>query len=146
LSTLYLDTALLVATLVHEQGTAVAHRFLQQVSDRPWLISHWVDAELASALAIQRRRAVISQDELNAAWQRYRTLRQERLQVLALETVDFKSAARLCHAESAPLRAGDALHLALCLRHRITLVSFDRSMCAAAAQHRIEVELLVINS
>lgn len=83
--------------------TAVAHRFLRQASDRAWLISPWVDTELASALAMQGRRAVISGEERNAAWQRFQELRQQRLQVVALETVDFDAAARLCLAETAAL-------------------------------------------
>ena len=84
---LYLDTALLVASLIHEPGTAVAHRFLRQASERAWLISPSVDTELASALAMQGRQAVISGEERNAAWQRFQDLRQQRLQVLALEAV-----------------------------------------------------------
>lgn len=141
---LYLDTALLVASLIHEPGTDVAHRFLRQASERAWLISPWVDTELASALAMQGRRAVISGEERNAAWQRFQVLRQQRLQVVALEAVDFDAAARLCLAETPALRAGDALHLALCQRHRCRLVSFDQGMCAAAAHHHIDVELLRI--
>jgi hypothetical protein len=82
LRALYLDTALLVATLIHEPGTAVAHRFLRQASDRTWLISPWADAELASALAMQGRRAGISGEERDTAWQRFQGLRQQRLQGL----------------------------------------------------------------
>lgn len=143
---LYFDTALLVATLVHEPGTAVAHRFLRQASDRAWQISPWVDTELASALAMQNRRGVITPEERDAGWQRFQELRQQRLQVLTLDAMDFDAAARLCLASSAALRAGDALHLAVCQRHRSTLVSFDQVMCEAAAQHRIEVALLRIEA
>ena len=139
---LYLDTAVLVATLVHEPGTAVAHRFLQDASDLPWLISPWVDTELASALAQQRRRGVIDAHERDWAWHRFQELRERRLQVQELAAADFDVAARFCLADAPPLRAGDALHIALCLRLKSCLVSFDQAMCAAAAHHRVAIELL----
>jgi len=142
----YLDTALLVASLVHEQGTAVAHRFLRDTADCPWLISTWVDTELASALALQGRRGAISAVEREGAWQRFQELRSGRLQVLELIAADFDEAARLCLAEAPALRAGDALHIALCQRQKSCLVSFDQSMCAAAAHHRVAVELLRVGS
>lgn len=142
MTALYLDTALLVAALVHEPGTALAHGFLQQTADRPWLISTWVETELASALAMQVRRRSIEAAECQVAWQRYQELRDARLQVLDLESDDFHTAARLCLADAPPLRAGDALHLAVCLKQRLCLVSFDKALCAAATHHRVAVELL----
>lgn len=140
----YLDTTLLVASLVHEPGTTVAHRFLQQAADLPWLISTWVETELASALAMQCRRGSISAHERDEAWLRFQELRAARLQLLVLETVDFQVAARLCLAEAPPLQSGDALHIALCLRQQCRLASFDQGLCAAAAHHRVAVELLRI--
>jgi predicted nucleic acid-binding protein len=140
----YLDTAMLVASLVHEPGTAVAHRFLQQAADLPWLISTWVETELTSALAMQCRRGAISDAERDEAWLRFQELRAARLQLLALESVDVQVAARLCLADAPPLRAGDALHIAVCLRQQCRLASFDQGLCAAAAHHRVAVELLRI--
>lgn len=142
MTALYFDTALLVAALVHEPGTALAHGFLEQAVDRPWLISTWVETELASALAMQVRRRSIEAAECQVAWQRYQELREARLQVLDLESDDFHTAARLCLADAPPLRAGDALHLAVCLKQRLCLVSFDKALCAAATHHRVAVELL----
>jgi predicted nucleic acid-binding protein len=146
LTAIYLDTALVVASLVHEPGTAVAHRFLQAAAERPWLISSWVETELASALAMQCRRGAIQASERDEAWMRFQELRRARLQLLELEAMDFDAAARLCLAEAPPLRAGDALHLAVCQRHRSQLVSFDQALCAAASHHRVAVELLQITT
>jgi len=128
LKPLYLDTALLVAILVHEPGTEVAHQFLRSAADQSWLISTWVEPELASALAMQCRRSVISEAERDEAWRRFQVLRDGRLQLLELTCADFDGAARLCLAEAPPLRAGDALHLALCQRQRCMLVSFDQAL------------------
>lgn len=143
---LYLDTALLVASLVHEPGTEVAHQFLRNAADQAWLISTWVETELASALAMQCRRGAISPAERDEAWQRFQTLRDGRLQVLELTAADFDAAARLCLAEAPALRAGDALHIALCQRQKCQLVSFDQAMCAAAVHHRVACQLLRVGS
>lgn len=138
----YLDTSLLVASLVHEPGTAAAHRFLRQTAASTWLISSWVETELASALAMQCRRNTISSTERDEAWRRFEEMRQARLQVVGIEAADFAVAARLCLVEAPSLRAGDALHVALCLRQRCRLASFDKELCTAGAHHRLTVEWL----
>lgn len=139
---IYLDTSVLVAALVHESGTAVVHRYLKQADGRPWLISSWVETEFGSALGMQVRRNVISAGECDAAWHRFQALKDARLQLLELERVDFDVAARMCLLARPPLRAGDALHVALCLKSKSCLVSCDQAMCSAAAHHRVAVDLL----
>ena len=81
---LYLDTSLLVASLVHEAGTAAAVGFLQAHAQQPLLISAWVSTELASALALLERRGAITPQESQEAWQRFGVLRANRLQDLPL--------------------------------------------------------------
>ena len=140
---LYLDTSLLVASLVHEAGTAAAVGFLQAHAQQPLLISAWVSTELASALALLERRGAITPQESQEAWQRFGVLRANRLQDLPLAPDDFEAAARLCLAQ-APLRAGYALHLAVCQRLNLQLASFDRGLCKAAAHHQVAHQQLVI--
>ena len=69
-------------------------------------------------------------------------LRERRLVVQAAVAADFDVAnfdvaARLCLKDAPPLRAGDALHFALCQRLESCLVSFDQAICVAAAHHRV---------
>ena len=64
-------------------------------------------------------------------------LRERRLVVQAAVAADFDVAARLCLKDAPPLRAGDALHFALCQRLKSCLVSFDQAICVAAAHHRV---------
>ena len=141
---LYLDTSLLVAALVHEAGTATALRFLQAHARQPLLISPWVVTELASALALQVRRGAITLQESQEAWERFGVLREQRLNTLPLAVEDFEAAARLALTQAPPLRAGDALHLALCQRLNLQLASFDRGLCKAAAHHQVAHEQLLI--
>ncbi len=139
----YLDTSLLVASLLHEAGTAAAVGFLQAHRQQPSLISAWVSTELASALALLVRRTAITPQESQDAWHRYGVLRAHRLQDVPLTAEDFEAAARLCLAQ-APLRAGDALHLAICQRLNLQLVSFDRGLCKAAVHHQVAHKQLSI--
>jgi predicted nucleic acid-binding protein len=108
------------------------------------MISPWVSTELASALALQVRRGAITLQESQKAWQRFGVLRAHRLQALPLVVEDFEAAARLCLAQVPPLRAGDALHLALCQRLNLQLASFDLGLCKATAHHQVAHQLLVI--
>jgi len=138
----YLDTSLLVAALVHESATAAVCSFLHHAEHDIWQVSRWVDAELASALAMQTRRGVISAIERDEAFTRYQILSAQRLHSLHIEAADYELAARLCLSEDAPLRAGDAVHLALCKRHNSCLVSLDKGLCRAARHHLVNVQEL----
>lgn len=143
---LYLDTSLVVAALVHEAGTATALTFLQDHARQPWLISPWVATELASALALQVRRSAITPQESEEAWQRFGVLREQRLHSLPLAVEDFEAAARFCLAQVQPLRAGDALHLAVCQRLNLQLASFDRGLCKGAARYQVAHHQLLISN
>lgn len=142
MKSVYLDTSVLVASLVHEPGTDTAHNFLEGAMDRPWVISSWLETELASALAMQWRRGTIKPEERDRAWRRFQELREAKLRVLQLEAPDFETAAQLCLEEGITIRAGDALHLAVCIRCRGQLVSFDKAFCAAATNQHVSVQLL----
>ena len=79
--------------------------------------------ELASALALQVRRGAIT----------------------PLAAEDFEAAAaQLCLTQAPPLRAGDALHLALCQRLNLQLASFDSGLCKAAAHYQVAHKQLLI--
>ena len=81
-------------------------------------------------------------EERERAWKRFQELREAKLQVLQLEAPDFETASQLCLDETATIRAGDALHLAVSMRCRGKLVSFDKAFCTAASNHHVSVELL----
>ncbi|MEB3257112.1 MAG: type II toxin-antitoxin system VapC family toxin [Cyanobacteriota bacterium] len=86
----------------------------------------------------------ITLKESQGAWQCFGELREHRLQSVPLAAGDFEAAARLCLAEAPPLRAGDALHLALCPRLNLQLASFNRGLCQAASHHQVAHQQLLI--
>ena len=65
-----------------------------------------------------------------------------RLELVPMEAADFETAARLCDASAAPLRAGDALHLAVCRRVRGSLATMDQGLGAAGQEAGLAVELI----
>jgi len=93
---------------------------------------------------LQVRRGAITPQESQEAWERFGVLREQRLNTLPLAAEDFEAAARLALTQAPPLRAGDALHLALCQRLKLQLVSFDSGLCKAAAHHQVAHQQLLI--
>jgi len=141
----YLDTSLIVAALVREPGTEAAKTYLLAASDEFLLASRWVVTEFSSALALKVRTGTITETEQAAALAMFRRFGASRLRLLDVESKDFDMAANLCDKITAPLRAGDALHLAVCKRTGARLATFDDGMAAAARQHGLPCDLLSLS-
>ena len=84
----------------------------------------------------------ISRQERLAALGEFGRFCQLRLELVPLEAADFDAAARFCDGSEAPLRAGDALHLAVCRRARGSLATMDRGLAAASQEAGLAVELI----
>ena len=143
---LYLDTSLVVAALIHEAGTPTARAFLSEQHDQQLLISSWTCVELASALSIKHRSQVINANEHQRSLKRFQIWREQQLQVAEPNVTDYATAHQFCAQHTPPLRAGDALHLAICQRQRSCLVSFDRELCRAGKHYGVAIRLLQINA
>ncbi len=76
---------------------------------------------------------------VQALFDKFRSL---RLELVPLEAADFEAAARLCDASAAPLRTGDALHLAVCRRVRGSLATMDQGLAAAGQEAGLAVNLI----
>jgi uncharacterized protein len=140
----YLDTSLLVAALIREAGTPAAKTYLSACGDEPLLISRWVITEFSSALAIKVRTDTITTGEQGAALTMFRRFGALRLQVVNVESEDFAVAAEMSDHSAIALRAGDALHLAVCIRLGTRLATFDTGLAAAANHHGVSTDLLTV--
>lgn len=138
----YFDTSLLVAALIREAGTAAAKTYLIGCGDEPWLISRWVTTEFSSALAIKVRTGMITTSEQTAALNMFRRFSALRLDVVNVESADFDVAAEMSDHSGVALRAGDALHLAVCRRLGTRLATFDAGLAAAANHHGVTTDCL----
>lgn len=140
----YLDTSLIVAMLVREAGTEAAKAYLAAAGNTQLAISRWAITECSSALALKVRMSIITPEEQSAALAMFRRFSATRLRLIDIEIKDFDMGAALCDDTSAPLRAGDALHLAACKRIGARLATFDIGMAEAAEQHGLTCDLLSV--
>jgi predicted nucleic acid-binding protein len=128
---LYLDTSLLVSAFTHEADSIQALDWLD-AQPPDLIVSDWVIAEFSAALSIKRRLGQIDTTQRTAALASFTRMCNESATVLAISRLHFRTAARLADEYLPGLRAGDALHLALCVDHGATLCTLDRRLCEAA--------------
>lgn len=128
--TFYLDTSLLVSALTHEVDSA---QVLDWLDDQTTglVVSDWVIAEFSAALSIKLRTRQIDVAQRAAALASFSRVCSDSATVLEVSRENFRSAARLAADYPSGLRAGDALHLAICAEHGSTLCTLDRRLCEA---------------
>lgn len=128
---IYCDTSVLVAALAAEVNSFAVQAWLNDYKDQV-AVSEWVGTELSSALAMKRRLGVLD----NAAWlratQAWHTLRDTQLVTVSIMEQDFIAASDLIERPDLALRSGDALHLAIAIRHVCSLATLDKKFADAA--------------
>ncbi len=125
---LYLDTSLLVAALTNEAETRTIQLRLGDQSPEALAISDWVGTEFSAALSIKLRTGQIQIGHRAEALAMYARLCADSLTILPVLPSQFRTAARFADQYTLGLRAGDALHLAVCADHGATLCTLDRRL------------------
>jgi uncharacterized protein len=129
---IYLDTSVVVALLTPEESSSRALDWFAQ-SREPLISSDWLITETHSALGMKQRLYGLSAEARLAAGEQFERLLQGGVELRPLDRGRFRQAAELLQDPALGLRAGDALHLAVALRSRCTLLaSFDGRMQQAA--------------
>lgn len=127
---LYLDTSLLVSALTHEIDSAQVLDWLAEHSSGS-VISDWVIAEFSAALSVKVRTGQINLQQREASLAAFSRICTRNATILAVSREHFRKAARLADEYEPGIRAGDALHVAICSGHGATLCTLDRRLCEA---------------
>ena len=128
---LYLDTSVLVAALTHEAETKRMQRWLGDQDPELLAISDWVTTEFSSALSIKVQSGQLETQHRADARAMFIAMSAETFTVLPISGTQFRTAARFADQHALGLRAGDALHLAICADHGATLCTLDRRLSDA---------------
>ena len=139
---LYLDTSLLVAALTNETETERMQRWLGQQQPDELAISDWVVTEFSSALSIKLRAGQINENQRAEVLSLFTRLVTDSLAVVPVSRLEFRTAARFADQHALGLRAGDALHLAICTDHGATLCTLDRRLANAGSALGVKAMLL----
>ena len=139
---LYLDTSLLVAALTHEAASARMLDWLAARDPETLAISEWVATEFAAALAMKLRARHLEPRHRADALALFAGLRADSFTLLPIGPAQFRTAARFADQAGLGLRAGDALHLAICADHGARMCTLDRQLAEAAPALGVAVEAL----
>ena len=134
---LYLDTSVVVAAITREPHTGRAHGVLAH-RGVDLVISDWTVTEVSAALSMKQRMGALQEAEREIALRVFERLTRESLVQEHILPADFARAARLADRPGVPVRAGDALHLAVVERTGSVLATFDVAMAQAAAEHGLD--------
>jgi uncharacterized protein len=134
---IYLDTSVLVPTLVQEPVTDAVRAYLAISPDR--IVSDLAAAEVASALARLIRTGLLTEPEAAARLDDFDAWRVGTSIPAELHAADARLACAYVRRFDLALRAPDALHLAMCRRLDLTLVTLDGRLARAADQLGIKV-------
>lgn len=135
----YVDTSTWVAMSTEEPMGARAADQLLLLSNQSLCLSDWVIAEFASAISLKRRRQELDETQMAQCHETFdRTT--STLTHLSITSIDYQTASELCREFSSNLRASDALHLAIALRHKCKLIfSLDAVLNEQAKRQGIRV-------
>lgn len=139
---LYLDTSLLIAALTNEAETLQMQRWLVEQDPDELVISDWVATEFSAAVSIKLRTGGIEAHHRAGALTMFTRLCNDNLTVLPVSRLQFQTAARFADQYALGLRAGDALHLAVCAERGATICTLDRRLSEAASALGIKTTLL----
>ena len=139
----YLDSCVLLSLFLGDSGYADSERWLLAQADQTLWISHWVLLEVAGVMASCVRRGQLTAQRAQTLAEEFEAFRQERLALLEPRGSDFLQAHQWLETQhQLPLRSGDALHLALARRHRLTLVSADQTLGRCAQALGLPIQLI----
>jgi uncharacterized protein len=137
---LYLDTAVLLSLHLYDSKTEIVTKTLSN-DKYSFAVSGWCAAEAASALGILVRRKELEPKLATEVFDGIELFVAES-QVLNIEYSTLQMSTQWLKNFNLGLRAGDALHAALCKINDITLATTDRQLIRAV--RKLQVKCLAL--
>ena len=129
---LYLDTSLIVASIVSENATLRVQHWLAVQEPEQLITSDWTITEFSSAMAMNVRTGRIDLQTRAGALTLFNRMVAQSLRIVAVLPEHFRAAANFADQHIHGVRAGDALHLATATAYGATLCTLDKRLAAAA--------------
>lgn len=133
----YVDTSVIVSFLSIDANHRRARQAVEALSERP-TISTWTMAEFASVARRNVRDSRVPRMGLQSIFVAFDSWCR-RVDVAAVIDQDMRVAFELLRDGVRPLKAPDALHIAVCQRLGANLLTFDGGMAAVAKEIGVPV-------
>jgi len=135
----YLDTSVLLPTLIAEPTTVAVYAFLGDYN-LELRVSDFAAAEVASAMSRLVRKALLTEADASARLADFDAWRAAMTTPVDIQASDARLAYIYVRRFDLALRAPDALHLAVAQRLDLAVVTLDRRLAAAARELGVAVE------
>lgn len=130
-----------MSSLTNEKRSSEVRTWLGE-QDGEMCTSDWVATEVAAAFAIKIRTGEILVEQRASLQAAFDRLQRDSLRHITFRKEFFGAAAGAASRPHPALRAGDALHLAICMHHRATLCTLDTDQARAAVELGLTTILL----
>jgi predicted nucleic acid-binding protein len=127
---LYLDSSVIVAIVTRDFFTDRAYHYLN-IETPNMIVSDFAAAEFASAVARRVRMRELTPDQGRRAFVTFDGLAPRAIERIETSPADMKGAEAFLRRLDLPLRAPDALNIAIAQRIDATLMTFDDKMAVA---------------
>ncbi|MBI5816270.1 MAG: type II toxin-antitoxin system VapC family toxin [Nitrospinae bacterium] len=129
---LYFDTSFVAPLLMQEETSVKVERFFARLKAGELAVSQWTLVEFSSLLAREVRMGGLESGAAARIDNEFISLIGASFVILPVDGRDFRLARSFVQKYASGLRAGDALHLAVCSNNKVkTVYSLDKRFVEA---------------
>jgi uncharacterized protein len=129
----YFDASLIVPMFVEDALNERADAYIERFAPLP-VISDFAMAEVASALNLRVRARLLDVSEAREALGELDIWRAQTVSTCQVDRADIATAEAFLRRLDLPLRAPDAIHIAVAQRLNLELATFDQRMADCASR------------